>query len=107
MVATGHGFEQLHTGGAAVQQLYAGGETVFAPQRLDDAHADGFIAQEQVADPQDQGVHHSTFTWVTSPFWVSTTCTAQDMQGSNEWMVRTTSSGLAGSATGVPTSACS
>ncbi len=107
VIAARHGLQQLHAGGAAVEQLDAGGEAVFAPQRLDDAHTHRLVAQEQVAHSQDQGIHHSTFTRVTSPFWASTTWTAQDMQGSKEWMVRTTSRGLAGSATGVPTRDCS
>ncbi|MNV78265.1 hypothetical protein D3C71_1717460 [compost metagenome] len=62
VIATGHGFEQLHAGGAAIEQLYAGGETVFAPQRLDEAHSHRLVTQQEVADAQDQGVHHSTFT---------------------------------------------
>jgi hypothetical protein len=51
--------------------------------------------------------HGTTWMRETSLLAASTTCTAHDIQGSKEWMVRRTSTGRAGSKTGVPISDCS
>src|SRR5512144_841926 len=53
------------------------------------------------------GNGHWTRTSTTSLPSASSTCAAQAMHGSNEWIVRRISSGRAGSASGVPTSATS
>ena len=65
------------------------------------------LEQHALGGLQTHALPYSTWMRIASRPRASTTCTEQAMHGSKEWMVRKISTGLLGSATGVPISASS
>src|ERR1044071_4404001 len=94
--------------GEVRRQLDGGRAEVFdhdvaveAPLRIDEAHdggADRVVVRKNVTDAVDADAHYCTFTRAMFFPSASNVWTAHAMQGSNEWIVRTTSSGWSGRA---------